>query len=149
MKLYNPLAALSFRFALFCITLAMQVLPLSLTPLVATARNVDASALDADQFSLGMVGFAGGISRAEKEMIEILEIPDADYFFLSVIDNDERSVVAKLYALCGLKKNKSSAFAHAFKKIQAMHSSVSIMYGDVMKKEKTGDIAIDIKNGRC
>ncbi|WLW63415.1 hypothetical protein RA224_08330 [Achromobacter aegrifaciens] len=148
-KLYSPTSAHLSRFAPLCITVAMQVLPLSLAPIVATARNFDASALDADQFSLGMVGFAGGISGAEKEMAKILERPDADDFFLSVINDDNRSTVAKLYALCGLKKGKSTAFGYAFEKIQAMNSSVSVMHGDVMKKESAGDLAVQVKNGRC
>lgn len=137
------------RLERFGVTMIVAILLALLMPFATMARNAETSELDADQFSLGMVGFVGRISGAEQEMVKILERPDADEFFLSIINNEETGGIAKLYALCGLKKNKSAAFGYAFEKVKVMNKSVSVMYGDVMKMETVSALAIQIKDGRC
>ena len=63
---FEPVRGKSLRFKRLTVVLLFSWLPA-----VAVAEEVDTSALDAPQFSLGMVGFIGRISDAEKRMLEV------------------------------------------------------------------------------
>lgn len=115
----------------------------------ALSEDADIAVLDALQFNLGMVGFAGRISEAEKAMVNIQKRTDAGGVFFSIIDNKNSGDVAKLYALCGLKRVNSPRFDQAFDTLKSAEGQVSVTRGDVMKKESVTDLANQVKEGLC
>lgn len=120
-----------------------------LLPTLAVSQEVDTSALDAHQFSLGLIGFVGYVSEAEQRMNEIAAHPEANSIFLAIVDDPGRSNVARLYALCGLKKLRSPQFGHALDTLDNLAGKVSVMHGDIMEKEDVGNIVSQIKSHRC
>lgn len=111
--------------------------------------DVDTLGLDAPQFNLGMVGFAGRISEAEVTMLNIKKRVDAESVFISIVEDESRGTVAKLYALCGLKSMRSALFGPVFERMSRTQDTVSVMRGDVMTKEEGSDLVNQIKNGLC
>src|SRR5256885_6769065 len=94
----------------------------------AMARPLDPAPLDASQFNLGLVGFAGEISPAERHLEAMLRRPEANAVLLSVIDDPRRSPVAKLYALCGLKRMGSGGYEADRKSTRLNSSHLVISY---------------------
>jgi hypothetical protein len=115
----------------------------------AISEDTDTFTLDASQFNLGMVGFVGRVSKAEAAMVDIGKRKNAGSIFFSVIEDENRGVVAKLYALCGLKGIRSALFGRAFERMKSTEGTVSVMRGDVMTKEGVNDLVNQIKNGLC
>ncbi|MBR8655592.1 hypothetical protein KDH83_20010 [Achromobacter sp. Marseille-Q0513] len=141
---FQPLRGKALQFK----TLTVALL-LSWLPAVAVADEVDTSALDAPQFSLGMVGFIGRVSDAEKRMLEIQKSPEASQIFSAIVEDDGRGGVARLYAVCGLKRIDSSKFEHAFNRLENTEEKISVMYGDMMRQEDFKVLLAQIKGGRC
>ncbi len=131
----------------------MQKFFLSLAILIslnlAAEERFDASKLNAHQFTLGYVGFVGHISESEKYMEIVSKKPQAVKFFSEVIDDDSSTRVAKLYALCGIKKAGGDNFDLYAEKVLKVGGKVSTMYGDQMKKEEIGFFVDRIKNHSC
>lgn len=125
------------------------LLVLSLFSAGAVSEGIEISELDATHFSLGMVGFAGKISEAEKLMVKIKNRKDASKIFYSIIEDKNRSGVAKLYALCGLKGVGSSLFDRALSDLENFDENIPVLRGDIMGKESFKRLAIQIKNGLC
>lgn len=121
---------------------------LALTPITAVAQ-LDDGAFDAYPFSIGMAGFAGATSLAEVAMQRTASRPDAAQVFLAIIDNDRRSDVAKLYALCGLKRIGSPSFQSAAGRFASLEKRVSVLHGDVLQKERLGDVVARITRWTC
>lgn len=121
----------------------------ALLPLIAAAQPINTSALDAHQFNLGTVGLVGHISAAEQAMNEIAQRPEASTIFLSIIQDGSRGAVAKLYALCGLKKIQSPHLADAARQVSALKTRVSTMTNDVMTKEDIQNIVQRIQAHQC
>lgn len=115
----------------------------------ANGTSIDTSALNAHQFSMGWVGFVGHISEAEKKMNEIAREPTASEIFISIAQDVHRPLVARLYALCGLKKIGSPHYAHAAKRLGALSEKVSTMRADVMRLEEVEKIVLEIDKHRC
>lgn len=115
----------------------------------AMARPLDPAPLDASQFNLGLVGFAGGISPAERHLEAMLRRPEANAVLLSVIDDPRRSPVAKLYALCGLKRMGSGGYEAALVKLRGFEGQVSVKLGDQMFHEDVREAAERIENLEC
>lgn len=115
----------------------------------AMSRPLDPAPLDASQFNLGLVGFAGEISPAERHLEAMLRRPEANAVLLSVIDDPRRSPVAKLYALCGLKRMGSGGYEAALVKLRGFEGQVSVMLGDQMFQEDIREAADRIENLEC
>ena len=92
---FEPVRGKSLRFKRLTVVLLFSWLPA-----VAVAEEVDTSALDAPQFSLGMVGFIGRISDAEKRMLEVEKSPEASRIFSAIVEDEGRGGVARL---CGVR----------------------------------------------
>ncbi|MDA8455136.1 hypothetical protein M4R22_10205 [Acidovorax sp. GBBC 3334] len=116
---------------------------------IAAQEKFDASKLDAHQFTLGYVGFIGHISEAEKYMEMVSKSPLAVDFFSEVIDDASSKSVAKLYALCGMKKAGGDNFEKYAEKVLKVGGKVSTMYGDQMKKEDIGFFVNRIRHHNC
>ena len=121
---------------------------LALTPITAVAQ-LDDGAFVAYPFSIGMAGFAGATSLAEVAMQRTASRPDAAQVFLAIIDNDRRSDVAKLYALCGLKQIGSPSFQSAAGRFASLEKRVSVLHGGVLQKERLGDVVARITRWTC
>lgn len=141
---FEPVRGKSLRFKRLTVVLLFSWLPA-----VAVAEEVDTSALDAPQFSLGMVGFIGRISDAEKRMLEVEKSPEASRIFSAIVEDEGRGGVARLYAACGLKRSGRSQFDHAFNRLENTDEKVSVMYGDVMQQEDFKVLLAQIKGGLC
>lgn len=118
-------------------------------PVFSQASLFDARPLDARQFNLGLVGFAGKISPAEAHLDDLIKRPEANAILLSVIDDPRRSPVAKLYALCGLKRIGSGAYSAALGKMRGLDGQVSVMFGDQMLQEDIRQAADRIETQQC
>lgn len=116
----------------------------------ATAEEkFEVSRLNAHQFTLGYVGFVGHISEAEKYMDVISKSPNAVQVFAKVIDDGSSTRVAKLYALCGMKKAGGAELEAYATKIMKVGGTVSTMYADQMKKEDISFFVNRIKYQEC
>jgi hypothetical protein len=111
--------------------------------------EIDDAAFDAYPFSIGLAGFAGAQSRAEVAMQRTALRPDAAQVFSAVINDDRRSDVAKLYALCGLKQIGSPLFQSAAGRFASLERRVSVLHGDVLQKERLGDVVARITRWTC
>lgn len=116
---------------------------------VAAEQTFDASKLEAHQFTLGYVGFVGHISEAENYMEMVSKTSNAVKFFSAVIDDDSSTRVAKLYALCGMKKAGGVNFESYAEKVLKMGGKVSTMHGDQMQKEEISFFINRIKYHSC
>ncbi|CAI1877250.1 MchS3 family protein [Serratia proteamaculans] len=100
-----------------------------------------------NNFSLGMNGFVGIGSVGETELIEILTYQDAGAVFLRIANNSQATPEAKLYAACGLKKLNNNDGEPRF--TQEWNKEVSVLEGDVLRKEKFKDIYFSILKHGC
>lgn len=100
-----------------------------------------------NNFSLGMNGFVGIGSVGETELIKILTYQDAGAVFLRIANNSQATPEAKLYAACGLKKLNNNDGEPRF--IQEWDKGVSVLKGDVLRKEKFKDIYFSILKHGC
>ncbi|MBI6183661.1 MchS3 family protein [Serratia proteamaculans] len=100
-----------------------------------------------NNFSLGMNGFVGIGSVGETELIEILTYQDAGAVFLRIANNSQATPEAKLYAACGLKKLNNNDGEPRF--TQEWNKEVSVLKGDVLRKEKFKDIYFSILKHGC
>ncbi|MBI3310479.1 MAG: hypothetical protein HYZ77_04230 [Serratia liquefaciens] len=98
-------------------------------------------------FSLGMNGFVGIGSAGETDVIEILTYQDADAVFLRIANNPQATPEAKLYAACGLKKLNNKTGEPVF--TQVWDKPVSVLKGDVLRKEKFRDAYFSILKQGC
>jgi len=98
-------------------------------------------------FSLGMNGFVGIGSAGETEVIEILTYQDAGAVFLRIANNPQATPEAKLYAVCGLKKLNNKTGEPNF--TQVWDQPVSVLKGDVLRKEKFSDVYFSILKQGC
>ncbi|WP_418514841.1 hypothetical protein [Delftia sp. PS-11] len=118
-------------------------------PAAGHASLFDARALDAHQFNLGLAGFAGQVSPAEAYLEDMVKRPEANAILLSVIDDPRRSPVAKLYALCGLKRIGSGGYMAALDRLRGLQGQVSIMLGDQMLREDIRQAVDRIEHQQC
>lgn len=123
--------------------------PLLCLPVFSQASLFDAKPLDAHQFNLGLGGFSGQISPAELHLEDLLRRPEANAILLSVIDDPRRSAVAKLYALCGLKRLGSGGYEAALGKLRGLEGQVPVMFGDQMLVEDIRQAADRIETQQC
>jgi len=100
-----------------------------------------------NNFSLGMNGFVGIGSVGETESIKILTYQDAGAVFLRIANNSQATPEAKLYAACGLKKLNNNDGEPRF--TQEWNKEVSVLKGDVLRKEKFKDIYFSILKHGC
>lgn len=100
-----------------------------------------------NNFSLGMNGFVGIGSVGETELIKILTYQDAGAVFLRIANNSQATPEAKLYAACGLKKLNNNDGEPRF--TQEWDKEVSVLKGDVLRKEKFKDIYFSILKHGC
>lgn len=100
-----------------------------------------------NNFSLGMNGFVGIGSVGETELIKILTYQDAGAVFLRIANNSQATPEAKLYAACGLKKLNNNDGEPRF--TQEWNKEVSVLKGDVLRKEKFKDIYFSILKHGC
>ncbi|SPZ53554.1 Uncharacterised protein [Serratia quinivorans] len=100
-----------------------------------------------NNFSLGMNGFVGIGSVGETELIEILTYQDAGAVFLRIANNSQATPEAKLYAACGLKKLNNNDGEPRF--TLEWNKEVSVLEGDVLRKEKFKDIYFSILKHGC
>ncbi|MFI8619164.1 hypothetical protein ACIGHN_27060 [Acidovorax sp. NPDC077693] len=112
-------------------------------------ERINASKLDAPQFTLGYVGFVGHISEAELYMKSFSKSPNAAKSFAEVIDDSTSTSVAKLYALCGFKKAGGTEIDVYARKLREKGVMVSTMHGDQMKKEAIGFFVDRIIHQTC
>ncbi len=98
-------------------------------------------------FSLGMNGFVGIGSVGETELIKILTYQDAGAVFLRIANNSQATPEAKLYAACGLKKLNNNDGEPRF--TQEWNKEVSVLKGDVLRKERFKDIYFSILKHGC
>jgi hypothetical protein len=109
----------------------------------ATERNLSG----VSHFSLGMNGFVGIGSAGETDLIEILTYQDAGAVFLRIANNPQATPEAKLYAACGLKKlNNKNGEPNL---TQEWDKQVSVLKGDVLRKEKFKDVYFSILKHGC
>lgn len=118
-------------------------------PALGQASFYDARPLDARQFNLALAGLAGKISPAEAHLDDLVKRPEANAILLSVIDDPQRSPVAKLYALCGLKRIGSGAYEAALGKMRELDGQVAVMFGDRMRQEDIRQAAERIETQQC
>lgn len=100
-----------------------------------------------NNFSLGMNGFVGIGSVGETELIKILTYQDAGAVFLRIANNPQATPEAKLYAACGLKKLNNNDGEPRF--TQEWNKEVSVLKGDVLRKERFKDIYFSILKHGC
>ncbi|CAI1587824.1 MchS3 family protein [Serratia proteamaculans] len=100
-----------------------------------------------NNFSLGMNGFVGIGSVGETELIKILTYQDAGAVFLRIANNSQATPEAKLYAACGLKKLNNNDGEPRF--TQEWDKEVSVLKGDVLRKEKFKDVYFSILKHGC
>ncbi|SMB29039.1 conserved exported hypothetical protein [Serratia proteamaculans] len=100
-----------------------------------------------NNFSLGMNGFVGIGSVGETELIKILTYQDAGAVFLRIANNSQATPEAKLYAACGLKKLNNKNGEPNFTPV--WDKEVSVLKGDVLRKEKFKDVYFSILKHGC
>ena len=77
------------------------------------------------------------------------ERKDADLVFSSIIEDPRRPVVAKLYALCGLKKIGSPNFDQSAQRLAGINEKVPTLRVDILRSEDARLIVRDIVLYRC
>ncbi|WP_428944300.1 MchS3 family protein [Pantoea sp. FN060301] len=83
-------------------------------------------------FSIGLNGFAGRTSEGEKLYKKISKERNAIKKFKTILESDQATPEAKLYALCGLKgKNIDANYLMKFHRVER---SASVLKGDILRK---------------
>ncbi|MDF3887482.1 MchS3 family protein [Cupriavidus basilensis] len=104
---------------------------------------------NANNFSLGMVGFSGHISENEIIYTRILKNRAAKNIFTEIIRSDESTNEAKLYAACGLRTLSPPLFKKETPSILRKDGSASVLRADILNKEKMKDLIKSIDMYGC
>jgi len=105
--------------------------------------------LQASQFSIGLVGFAGKISAEETAMRQLARSREAETQFFAVLEDPSATTEGKLYATCGLKLIGSKRFLLASQMLQKGGGAYSTMHGDILKKQDVRIALNHIEESKC
>lgn len=100
----------------------------------------------AQQFTIGGVGFAGTISSAETALRALLKTPDAVTECKKLVS--DATPAGKLYGLLGLKLKDPKAFEEAFPAFKDSKTAVSTAAGCMLYETTLGKLATDIQDGK-
>lgn len=115
------------------------------------ATSIDQDVLELKKtktFSLGLVGFVGHISDAEKTYRRVLQDPMALSIFSRLIADQDATVESRIYAACGLRTLSKEAFITHTQKLR-IPDKASVLRGDVLKMENVSDLLGRIKKFGC
>lgn len=86
-------------------------------------------------FALGQVGFAGHISDSEHRYRRLLQAPDALTIFTRMIQQDDATGAAKLYAACAIRTLSPNEFARLTAELFSSDAMVSVLRTDILNRE--------------
>lgn len=98
---------------------------------------------------IGTSGFAGGQSKAGEIYKNIAKQKDADNIFIETIKSNEATMESKIYAACGLLKTSKQLFLKNKGKTFENDKQVSVLRGDVLRKEKASELIKNFENFGC
>jgi hypothetical protein len=141
MSMHQPRAISITAIAIFCI---------------ACAANSEAQSQDnlkdftnAAIYTRGLAGFAGHRFKADVIFEDILSSKGAEDIFLETIRSPNSTPASIAYAFCGLKKLGSKKILEARNLLLSNNTEVSLMNGDVMKKETLSKLTSSIYSHGC
>lgn len=126
-------------------TLLLMVMTLRLLACEQSPQDSYKQLISAKYFAFGGVGFAGRISEGEIAFHTVVATTDALSRFNSAMTN--QNFVARLYALCALRKLDPEAFDRAAKPLLDPNARVTTMMGCEMQDEKVSEVVGRIKSG--
>ena len=97
-----------------------------------------------ENFSVGGVGIVGTISTREKMLYLFISPPD--YPHLLALTR-EKSQVAQLYGLLGLRYSNYPEYKTVAKKLMLSKDKVSTVSGCIMRVQKVSEVATSISQG--
>lgn len=100
-------------------------------------------------YTRGLVGFAGHQFEADIIFENILATKDAESIFLQTIRSPKSSPASIAYSFCGLKKLGSKELNEIKKSLMQSNKKVSLMHGDIMKKEILSNLITSIYQYGC
>jgi ribosomal protein L16 Arg81 hydroxylase len=115
----------------------------------AQSKNNLESFKNAAHYTRGLAGFAGHQFEADAIFENILTTKNAENIFLETISSPNSSPASIAYAFCGLKKLNSKGLLEIKKILSSNNTEVSLMHGDVMKKEVLSKLTNSIYNHGC
>lgn len=103
----------------------------------------------ATHYTRGMAGFAGHQFDADIIFENILATDNAESIFLETIRSPNSTSASIAYSFCGLKKLDSKKLHEIKKLLSSSNAEVSLMNGDVMKKEVLSKLILSIYDHGC
>lgn len=100
-------------------------------------------------FAMGLVGFAGHISKSEETYQALLRSPQALQGFLSIANAPDSTIEAKIYAACALRQISRSDFGKLRKQLSEARAEVSVFRADILRKERAKDLLARIAAYGC
>ena len=98
--------------------------------------NEDLQALQrTPTFALGQVGFIGHISQSEQHYRRLLKSSDALAVFMQLVDAEQATPEARLYAACGLHALAPAQFDAATRRLRDSGLQVSVLRTDILQRE--------------
>lgn len=107
-----------------------------------------ANFLATEHYVRGLAGFAGHQFQEDKNFEDILSEKDAS-IFLQVLESSKATPAALAYSLCGIKKLGKKLPESIDKKLDQTTQEVSVIRGDIMKKESLLSIKLYISKNGC
>lgn len=112
----------------------------------AYATDAEIKLSEVTWFSLGYQGFAGKKSSGEYYYQEIARLgKKSEATFKKILTSNKATNESKLYAACGLWRIDRK-WLNAFK---PHHGSVTVLQGDILRKEEFGVMFLKIKEHGC
>ncbi len=106
---------------------------------VSLASSIIADDMDAlkrtPTFALGQVGFIGHISQSEQHYRRLLKSSDALAIFTQLIDAEQATPEARLYAACGIHALTPAQFDSATRRLRDSGLQVSVLRTDILQLE--------------
>jgi ribosomal protein L16 Arg81 hydroxylase len=103
----------------------------------------------ATHYTRGLAGFAGHQFEADIIFENILATENAESTFLETIRSPNSTSASIAYSFCGLKKLESKKLSEAKDLLASNNAEVSLMNGDVMKKEVLSKLILSIYDHGC
>ncbi|WP_433693954.1 MchS3 family protein [Herbaspirillum seropedicae] len=104
----------------------------------ATSPDADTDVVQLSRtptFALGQVGFIGHISQSEQHYRRLLKSSDALAVFMQLVDAEQATPEARLYAACGLHALAPAQFDNATRRLRDSGLQVSVLRTDILQRE--------------
>ncbi|WP_075257583.1 MchS3 family protein [Herbaspirillum camelliae] len=104
----------------------------------ATSTDADTNVVQLSRtpiFALGQVGFIGHISQSEQHYRHLLKSSDALAVFTQLVDAEQATPEARLYAACGIHALAPAQFDAATRKLRDSGLQVSVLRTDILQRE--------------